>query len=189
MSFRILFKGQVPDEFVEDSVGARMSQMWENGALTGRIRINDNLYEAGAIKAILSDYQNPDTDKRKRDNMQELDRMAREFNELDSNLLALPPEKRAKTAANLAFADLMFVAMKGRKMTKEDEAVVVEKSTEWLTSHPDFSLAAPTCYIPKKEIVKPRQSKHMPHISEGLQAWAAGFAMRVLVSGPRKVVT
>ena len=44
--YRIIFKGQVPEEFVGETEGRELSQDWERGSMPSKVKINDNLYDA-----------------------------------------------------------------------------------------------------------------------------------------------
>ena len=65
MSFRIIFRGDIEDVYVDNIRGAALAGKWGIGDLGDKVEINGNLYDSSSIKAILSKAIDPDREKKK----------------------------------------------------------------------------------------------------------------------------
>lgn len=139
MSYKIIFKGQIGDEFVDDSRGRRLADDWEAGKLTGRVRINDNLYEASAIKAVMSGFNTPDNSDKNEQFRRETEEMWNSFNKARDYKMSLSLEERAK---DTELARCLFAAYGVPFPEKE----VIAAQLKSLKEFPNFAVAKPTYY-------------------------------------------
>ncbi len=180
MSHRIVFKGGLPDEFMEDSRGYKLSELWKEGKLNGIVDINGNTYDAKSIKAILSGFSNPDTNDRNALNLKELQKIKTDHEAATEKKLAQSPEIRAK---NTGLAEVMYMAFRGQKMPQDVREQVIEAQMAFFTKNPDFADANPICY--KHLIGNPArpQEKEAARVVDLLPAWALNFAERTVSAG------
>lgn len=174
--YKIVFKGQVGEEFVDTLEGQELSEAWEENRLPNKVKINGNLYESSSIKAVISGFTNPDKSEKGEEVKKMMRDMWSEHRELQTEALALSPEKRAQRTG---LAEMLYTNLCGRPMSDEIKKEVIAHQTKFFEEHPDFSIAKPTCY---KHIF--RDLKRYPEYSMGnaVQSAALNLAERVIAN-------
>lgn len=177
MSYRIVFKGDLPDEYVDEGTGRKMADAWEQGTLSGRVSVNGNLYEVSAIKAIMSGFANPDTSSRHQTNTDEVRKIWDDFNQDKNRRLALTPEKRAQETG---LAEMLFGAYKTTFPREE----VIKLQQKFFETHPNFAQAKPTIY---KHLLKTpimgRGKETAVHVADLTVMAALSLAEKVVADG------
>lgn len=183
MSYKILFKGQIPEEFVEDSRGERLAEDWQANRLVGKININDNVYDASSIKAVVKGFRNPDREQKNEEYMKEIVGIRRESEEYFASKQKLPPEVRSQ---DTGLAEVLYVASTGKQMPEEVKEQVRARQLAFFKEHDYFAEAKPTCYrdlIPVRAVKKGAATS----IMDLLQINTLHFAERVVSNGIQKV--
>lgn len=180
MSYRIVFKGGLPDEFVDEIKGSSLSEAWEGGKLNGIVKINGNSYDGKAIKAIMSGFSNPDKLGVREQNMKDMEEERRKFQDFRKKMMALSPAERARHSYNLEFANMVWYSVKKRDLTSEERETVIKKSEEWITAHPEFHAANPSAYLERKDLPHPSKTEDAVHIGDLLTERILVFADKVL---------
>ena len=180
MAFRIIFKGQIPDEFMDDIRGVKISQMWEENRLTGKVNINGNVYDSSSIKAIISGFTNPDSSAAKEKHIQDIKEIREDNQKYLARKMAMTAEERAK---DTGLAELVYSAFARKPMPPEIKEEVIKRQTTFFKENPTYADAKPTCY--RDLIPKPQTSRNdlPPSIGDLAPAWALGFAERVVSNG------
>jgi len=183
MSYQIVFKGQIAPEFIDETSGRVIAAKWEQGTLTGRVVLNENIYEASAIKAILKGFQNPDHTKKNEDNAKLIMQISRDSEDYFARKQKRPSEERAK---DTSLSEVLYVAAAGKKMPEEVKVKVRERQLAFFKEHDNFAEAKPTCYkdlIPQRAITKDAA----PSIGDLLSINTLHFAERVVSNGIQPV--
>lgn len=141
--YRIIFKGQVPEEYVGEVEGRALADAWEANRLSHRVKINDNLYESSSIKAILSGFQNPDTGGQKSQNADMLREIDEDYQVGIKGLLALSPGNRA---LNTGIAELAYTILTHGRMPQDLREQVIARQAAYFEENPDRPHANPSCY-------------------------------------------
>ncbi len=143
MSYRIIFKGQVEDEFVDESTGRSLSDDWESGRIASKVKINGNLYESSSIKAVISGFNNPDHTDHK-------DRMGKMISDIKYEhargveaILKLSPEARAKRTG---LAEILYTSLAHAPMPQDVKEKVIARQETFFKENPDWAFAKATCY-------------------------------------------
>lgn len=137
--YKIIFKGQMGEEFVETFQGKQLSDDWKNGALPSKVEINGNLYESSSIKAIVSGFNSPDHTDQNAEHLKMIDDMWHEFNQARAYKMTLSLEKRAE---DTSLAEMLFAAY-GVPFPRE---TVVAAQLKSFQEFPHFAQAKPTYY-------------------------------------------
>jgi hypothetical protein len=174
--YKVIFKGQVPEEFVDTVQGEELMQDWEHSRLPAKVKINGNLYESSAIKAVISGFQNPDKSDKSEENKKMMRDMWREYEDEKASALRLSLEKRAERTG---LAEILYTQLTDRPMDEETRKEVVAAQLTFFKEHPDFSIAKPSCY---KHIFKDFKRAPMYHISNHTAVAALNFAERVMAN-------
>lgn len=174
MSYKVVFKGNLPDEFVEDYKGRSLAEAWEQDKIKGRIRINENIYDGSSIKAIVSGFQNPDSDTKHEDNKNMMRKVWDEYRDEQSKALKLFPEVRAK---NTGMAEIAYLSQTGTRMPEEIREKVMEAQAKFFNEHRDWSLAHPSCY---RHLIKGNVMSPEYHVSNFLPSTGLGLVERVM---------
>lgn len=180
MSYKIIFKGGVDDIYVSDEKGAILLAAKQAGELDGDIVINDSLYDAKSIKAIISKVNDPDNPSTKQEWSDWVSQDNNEFRHFHNEQLKLSPKERAQ---NTFFMDLMSQAIRGRSLTELEKKDVRFAQERWFETHLDFHTANPVCYFKREEInrIEKRRNASKPiSIKEALSTNALLFAERHL---------
>lgn len=180
MAFRIIFKGQIPDEFMDDIKGVKISQMWEENRLTGKVNINGNVYDSSSIKAIISGFQNPDSTDAKNRHIEDIKKIREDNQKYLARKMAMSAEERAK---DTGLAELIYSTFARKPMPLEVKEEVIARQAAFFKENPTYAEAKPTCYrdlIPRQQTAR---NDLAPSIGELAPAWVLGFAERVVSNG------
>lgn len=179
MSYRIIFKGQIPEEFVEETVGRNLSDAWERNSLPSKVNINGNLYESNSIKAILSGFNNPDGGDKKEEMAEMIREVQREHREGIGQLLALSPEKRAQ---NTGIAELVFRSQTNAPMSETVRQQIIERQASFFEENPTWAHANPACY---RDLIPNHTAGKDFHISNHTALAGLNLVERIVQQGIR----
>lgn len=184
MTYKIVFSGAMEPEYVKDSEGLYLAELFKNKGFPDRVEINENVYESKAIKAVISGASDPDSGERKQRGSDSIHRINSDFQAWYTLRTAMPPEERAQS---VAFFNMLSQAIRGRALTDDEKVTVRKKQLQWFKDHQDFHSANPTCYFTKDEIIKAgagfqRDPNKPLHIGELLTKNAVMLAERHLNS-------
>lgn len=174
--YKIIFKGQIPDELVETVEGMGLANDWENNQLPTRVKINGNLYESSAIKAVISGFHNQENASGP---ALDIAAMWKEQNKNRDRLLALSPEQRAQ---NTNLAELTYTAITDSKMPDALKPEIIARQIAFFKENSNFAEAKPSCY--RDLIPKPAQPKDY-HISNFTKTSGLKLVERILQNGIR----
>ncbi len=151
MTYKIVFSGKIEDEYVNDSEGIFLAEMFKSRGFPERVEINGNVYEAKSIKAVISGASNPDDAERKNRGMEIIEESNVDFKKFRGESLKKTPKERAQS---IAMMNMICQALRGRPLTEEEKVDVRAAQEKWFTEHPDFHTANPTCYFSKEDMAR-----------------------------------
>lgn len=173
--YKIIFKGQIGDEFVDSFEGLGLATDWKNGSLPSKVEINGNLYESSSIKAVISGFENPE----KNDATKDIAAMWSGFNNWADKAVALSPEQKAE---NTELAELTYVSMAGVQMPPELRPKIIARQLAFFKENPNYVYAKPTCY--RDLLPSPMRPKEY-HISNFTALSGLHLVERILQHGIR----
>lgn len=173
--YKIVFKGQIPDELVETVEGLGLASAWESGKLPAKVKINNNLYESSSIKAVISGFENPE----KNDATKDIAAMWSGFNDWANKAASLSPEQKAE---NTELAELTYVAMAGVQMPPELRPNIIARQLAFFKENPNYVYAKPTCY---RDLLPPPMRPKEYHISNFTALSGLHLVERILQNGIR----
>lgn len=179
MSYRIVFKGQIGDEFVDDYTGRQLAKDFESNTFPERISINGNVYDAKSVKAVMSGFASPDTNDRNEATKKMIRDMQDEADAIKQKKLAQPPEVRCK---NTGMAEVIYMGMSGKRVPPDVMQKIIERQHQFFKENPDWAEANPKCYrdlIPRALLIKPTAA---PSMAELLQHNVLMFAERTIIN-------
>lgn len=176
--YRVIFKGDMEDMFLDHSEGAQLHEDLANGKLEGFINLKGNLIEVKSIKAILPNATDPDSFSAKEKGNAHIYQAEVEFDMWRAKRLAMSPFGRAQ---DTSFFNFLCRTIRGRPLTEEEIPVVRIAQEQWFDEHPDFHNANPICYFKKEELTMPERHKdRMTPMKDLLLENALNFAYRHL---------
>lgn len=182
--FRIIFKGDVEDIYLDNFEGAKLMNDLQAGKISGHVNLGGSLVNAGSIKAVLPGSKNPDMNQKLEDASERLAENEREYAARKKYLLSLPPAERAK---NTSLASLVWYAVFGRKLTEDERKGVITCQRSFFERNPLYAEANPKCYLRKTNLTvraaKVAASAPAPQLKDVLPVSILGFVERQVANG------
>lgn len=175
--YRVVFKGDMEDMFLDNQEGRQLHDDLENNRLEGFINLKGSLVEVKSIKAILPNSSDPDSKESKEKGNEHIYNQNLEFDMWRAKRLSMSPFARAQ---DTSFFNFLCRTIRGRPLTEEEIPEVRVAQEQWFTDHPDFHNANPICYFKKEELTIPNEPKGMTPMKDLLLQNALDFAYRHL---------
>lgn len=175
--YRVIFKGDMEDMFLDHSEGAQLHDDLANNKLEGYINLKGNLVQASSIKAVLPNAIDPDSTESRQKGSDHIYQQNLQFDMWRAKRLALSPKERAQS---ITFFNFLCKTIRGRPLTEEEIPEVQAAQEQWYIDHPDFHNANPICYFKKEELQLPTDDKNITPISNLLLQNALDLAYRHL---------
>lgn len=141
--YKVIFKGDIPDIYIDMARGSQLADDFENGMLPERVSIEGTIVDSKSIKAVISNVGDPERKEKKDDFMEMVDKINKNHRDMKRTLLNTPIEERAK---RLEIAEMLSIGIRGRKLAENEREAIVERQTAWLEENPEWSEANPICY-------------------------------------------